>query len=81
MKLKKSLALLPLVFAVGCCTSTRFTHVDVGSGPLPFVFFDQKTAQMCWAGNETANGKLVPVMIEGPVNNRVVEMPVCKDLK
>jgi hypothetical protein len=70
-----------LILLTSCCPSPRFTHVDVGAGPLPFVFFDQKTRQLCWADNETAHGNLVSVTIAGPINSRVVEMPVCKDLK
>lgn len=68
-----------LVLLVGCCSSPRFIHVDV-EGPSPFVFFDQKTKQMCWAGSESAKGKLVTVTVK--VRGDLVEnmMPVCKDL-
>lgn len=73
------------VLLTGCYSAPRFTHVDVNgdgkTGPAPFVFFDQKTAQMCWAGSESVSGKSVTITLEVHDNAVLTEMPVCKDLK
>jgi hypothetical protein len=69
-----------LILLTGCQSRPqRFTHVDV-DGPAPFVFFDQKTKQMCWAGSESAKGHLVTVTVNVRGNLVEMNMPVCKDL-
>jgi hypothetical protein len=69
-----------LVLLTGCNSAPRFTHVEV-NGPAPYVFFDQKTQQMCWAGSESANGKLVTITVKVHDDWAGTQMPVCKDLK
>jgi hypothetical protein len=60
----------------GCGNAPRFTHVDV-DGPAPFVMFDQKTGQMCWAGQETANGSKVTITTS---KGQQTQMSVCGDV-
>jgi hypothetical protein len=47
MDLRKSALLFLLPLLVGCGSDQRFTHVD---NQNPYIMFDQKTAQSCWAG-------------------------------
>src|SRR5277367_1868713 len=48
MGLKRFLFLIAVAAELGGCRShERFSHVDSQN---PFVMFDQKTAQSCWAG-------------------------------
>ncbi len=67
------------LFATSCGFAPRFLHVDTHGG-APYVFFDQKTKQVCWGAGESANGKLVSVAIAVNGNAVAYEMPVCKDL-
>ncbi len=85
--MKKLISFAGSLLVVGCCSDTRFTHVDV-DGPAPYVFFDQKTKQMCWAGSESGEGKTVTVIVkvrskigDNDTNPVLTTMPVCKDLK
>jgi hypothetical protein len=68
----------------GCCSSPRFTHIDVngsdGKGPAPYVMFDQKTGRMCWAGQDTANGATVTITTVTGTDYQQTRMPVCGDL-
>ena len=73
-------AIAEVLLLVGCCSSQRFTHVEV-EGTSPFMFFDQKTKQMCWAQAQSAKGSLVTVTITIRDNPAQVEVPVCKDLQ
>jgi hypothetical protein len=73
-----AISALPLL--TGCYSAPRFTHADV-EGPAPYVFFDQKTKQMCWAGNESTKGQLVTVTIKVHGDWAETKMPVCKDLE
>ncbi|MBZ5525126.1 MAG: hypothetical protein LAP21_23110 [Acidobacteriia bacterium] len=59
-----------------CGNAPRFTHVEV-DGPAPYVMFDQKTGQMCWAGQETANGAKVTITT---AKGKQTAMPVCGDV-
>lgn len=63
MKLIPAVALLLLSSGCSSDFSQRFTHVDV-QGPPPFVFFDQKTKQMCWAGSGGSLGMDVSVTVK-----------------
>ncbi|GEM_PF-6930388 len=83
----KKLFPLALIICTGCSSSIsssspRFTHVDV-DGPLPFVFFDQETKQVCWGLGESIHGSQVTVTIRVKPTDDPVEIaiPVCKDLK
>jgi hypothetical protein len=69
-----------ITLKAGAGPSARFTHVDV-AGPAPYVFFDQETKQMCWAGSESANGKAVTVTVKVHDDWAETQMPVCKNLK
>jgi uncharacterized protein YxeA len=74
---KSTLAItIILVALAGCSPASRFTHVDV-DGPDPYVMFDQKTGQLCWAGQDTANGAKVTVTTS---NGQETKMSVCGDL-
>jgi hypothetical protein len=75
-----SLVIVVALLLAGCCSAPRFTHVDV-DGPAPFVFFDQKTKQMCWADSESHKGEAVAVTITLHGLPTKVNMPVCKDLE
>ena len=70
-----------LLFFAGCCSdSNRFSHVNT-EGPAPYVFFDQKTKQVCWGGTDSANEKNVSVTIKvGNATYVETQMPICKDL-
>ena len=88
-----SIALILALVCAGCRPRERFTHVD---GENPFVMFDQKTAQSCWAGpaesatrasGEFGEGELTPeeaAELEEGEDPRVANpphLPFCKDLK
>jgi hypothetical protein len=47
MDLQRLVLLLLLPLPSGCGSHQRFTHVDKQN---PYIMFDQKTAQSCWAG-------------------------------
>jgi hypothetical protein len=79
--------LVGLSVLTGCSSSIsssspRFTHVDV-DGPLPFVFFDQDTRQVCWGLGDGAKGTKTTVTVRVKPTGDAVEisMPYCKDLK
>jgi hypothetical protein len=76
-----------LIGLTGCSSSIsssspRFTHVDV-EGPLPFVFFDQDTRQVCWGMGDGAKGSKMTVTVKAKPTGDAFEisMPYCKDLK
>ena len=60
----------------------RFTHIDMGEGPMPFVFFDQKTKQVCWAAPEMSlSGPSERyVTITKTPTGQTVNMPFCNSL-
>ena len=59
-----------------CSSSPRFMHVDVtGLERQPYVFFDQKTRQICWGAPDP---DLYPAGQLASIN--VTKMPLCKDL-
>ena len=74
------IAISALLLLGSCSSAPRFTHVDA-EGPAPYVFFDQKTRQMCWAGSESAKGQLVTVTVRVHGDWAETKMPVCKDLE
>ena len=73
-----------LLLTAGCCSDSgqryesgeRFTHINV-EGPAPFVFFDQKTKQVCWGGSESSSGS-VTVTVKIREDFTTVTMPACK---
>ncbi len=88
---RSGILILALVSA-GCRPRERFTHVDPQN---PYIMFDQKTAQSCWAGptestspatGEFAEGELTPEesaeLQEGqdPRTANPPHLPFCKDL-
>lgn len=78
--LMKRLRLVPafvlLATLSACSPSPRFTHVDVGGLERePYVFFDQKTHQICWGAPDP---DLYPAGRLASIN--VTKMPLCKDL-
>jgi hypothetical protein len=74
---KSTLAVAIILATVtGCSSAPRFTHVDV-DGSTPYVMFDQKTGQLCWAGQDTANGAKVTVTTS---KGQETKMSVCGDL-
>jgi hypothetical protein len=93
MPLRICLGLLLALACASCRPRERFTHVD---GQNPFVMFDQKTAQSCWAGpadatsparGEFGEGELTPEEAaelqegEDPRVANPPRLPFCKDLK
>jgi hypothetical protein len=96
MSLRKlTIALVPLLLA-GCARRSpaeRFTHTDPQN---PYIMFDQKTAQSCWAGpaqasarpasGEFGEGELTPeesAELRGtdPRPTNPAQLPFCADLK
>jgi hypothetical protein len=75
---KKTVAIsCAFIVIAGCSTpAPRFTQVKI-EGPAPFVMVDQKTGQLCWAGQETANGGKVTITTS---KGQQTEMPVCGDV-
>jgi hypothetical protein len=87
------LLLLPLLLA-GCGSHQRFTHTGKQN---PYIMFDQRTAQDCWAGPankppDIASGELgdithqeaVDFGLEAPgaaAKANPAQLPFCKDLK
>lgn len=72
-----------ILLLTGCSSSPRFTHVDV-DGPPPYVFFDQKTQQICWGSADPhvyVAGQPVTVTVRPHNGDAQTTMPVCKDLK
>jgi hypothetical protein len=80
MSRAKLIAINALLLLTGCYSAPRFTHVDV-DGPAPYVFFDQRTKQMCWAGSESIKGQLVTVTVRAHGDSIESKMPICKDLE
>lgn len=93
MRLKLAIAFVAALVCASCHPRERFTHVD---GQNPFVMFDQKTAQSCWAGpadsttparGEFGEGELTPEEAaelqegEDPRIANPPHLPFCKDLK
>lgn len=76
-------AVLGLAVLTGCCSSPRFTHVDTDAAP--FVFFDQKTQQICWGSADPdlyMEGKPQIITVRPPNGDATqTKMPICKDLK
>jgi hypothetical protein len=73
-----------MLLLAGCYSGQRFTHVDIDGSP-PYVFFDQKTQQICWGSADLdlyVAGQPVRVTVR-PRNGDATQtkMPVCKDLK
>jgi hypothetical protein len=80
MTLPRLITTAQILLLSGCYSGPRFTHVDV-DGPPPYVFFDQKTKQMCWADSESHRGKTVTVTLRLHGEAVDTSMPVCKDLE
>jgi hypothetical protein len=59
----------------------RFTHIE--TRPVPFVMFDQKTRQLCWASTDPAfgGGKDIDVIVTVSEDGQTAQMPRCIDLK
>jgi len=75
--------LIALSLLSACESGPRFTHVDV-DGPAPYVFFDQKTQQLCWGSADPdlyEAGKPVTITVRLHDSATQTKMPVCKDLK
>lgn len=62
--------------------SPRFTHIGTSGGAAPFVMFDQKTRQVCWASTdpEFGGGKGIDVLVTVSEAGQIVKMPRCTDL-
>ena len=86
-------ALLSVLAGCYSSSSPRFSHVEV-EGPEPYVFFDQKTQQLCWGSASPDHVAGTPVTIQIRVHESDLQnydpsrrpatyttMPVCKDLK
>jgi hypothetical protein len=88
---KYSILFLTMISA-GCRPRERFRHVDAQN---PFIMFDNKTAQSCWAGpaestapamGEFGEGELTPeesTELQGgrdPRTANPAHLPFCKDL-
>ena len=88
----KYIALTLVLLCAGCRPYDRFTHVDAQN---PYIMFDQKTAQSCWAGpaestapanGEFGEGELTPeesAELQGGADPRTANpphLPFCKDL-
>lgn len=82
-----------IALLAGCGSRPRFTHVDAQN---PYIMFDQKTSQSCWAGpaestapamGEFGEGELTPeesAELQGGQDPRMANpahLPFCKDLK
>ena len=91
MKTLIALAIFAIVLT-GCASSPRFSHVP--DTAAPFIYFDQKTQQVCWAGiaavyapymfpsDDTIHGKnLVNIIVDKDNAKLMAEMPLCRDLK
>lgn len=92
MWLRKYLCVIVVLVCVACGPRQRFTHIDSQN---PFIMFDQKTAQSCWAGpakstapatGEFGEGELTPeesAELQGGQDPRTANpphLPFCKDL-
>jgi hypothetical protein len=78
---------LAVALALSGCSMTpqptpRFTHIDIPGRAAPFVMFDQKTHQVCWASPdpEFGGGKGIDVIITLSEPGQTVKMPRCTDL-
>jgi hypothetical protein len=72
-----------MLLLTGCYSGQRFTHVDIDGAP-PYVFFDQKTQQICWGSADPAfyvAGQPVTVTVQTSRGGTETKLPVCKDLK
>jgi hypothetical protein len=96
MRRKKTMILLAPLLLAGCtrrAPEERFTHTDSQN---PYIMFDQKTAQSCWAGppeapassasGEFGEGELTPeesAELQGSDSRPTnpPHLPFCKDLK
>ena len=90
---ESTLLIVPLLLA-GCGSRQRFTHVD---NQNPYIMFDQKTAQSCWAGpadkpRDVSGGEFdgltpqeaIDFGLESPGVAKAANpphLPFCKDLK